>query len=283
MAKDIFADRQVMLDPYYEFYHYCDEIPPTVDFHQHSFYEIFFFLSGNVNYSIEGKIYRLRPGDILLTNNLDIHRPEISPGKPYERFVIWISDSFFDKIHLCGDDLRTCFSDAASKDYRLIRPDDANLLRLQKLCSQIEQALGDDSLGSRTIAASCLLRFLVYLSRCCEKPSVFMEDITENQAVNQALAYINENISRDLTLDELADYLFISKFHLCKQFKHFTGMSVYQYIMKKRLIISLNMLRRGVPVTNAYLECGFNDYSNYLKAFKREFGKNPKEFMKKGP
>ena len=57
-------------------------------------------------------------------------------------------------------------------------------------------------------------------------------------------------------------------------------MSVYQYIMKKRLIISLNMLRRGVPVTNACLECGFNDYSNYLKAFKREFGKNPKEFLK---
>ena len=54
----------------------------------------------------------------------------------------------------------------------------------------------------------------------------------------------------------------------------------YQYIMKKRLTVARNMLTLGTPVTTACIECGFNDYSNFLKAFKREFGCNPSNFIK---
>ena len=82
----------------FEFYHYLDSVPPKVEFHQHPFYELFFFLDGNVNYTIEGKTYKLRPGDILLTNSLDIHRPEIFPGKPYERIIVWLEDRFFEQL-----------------------------------------------------------------------------------------------------------------------------------------------------------------------------------------
>lgn len=269
-----------MLDPYWEFYHYYDEVPPQVEFHQHPFYEIFFFLSGDVNYNIEGKIYKLRPGDILLTNNLDIHRPEITPGKPYERIVIWLADTYFDNLRICGDDLSACFIDAAQRDYRLIRPDHSSLIRLKTLCEHISEAQHSSQLGSYALASAYLLQFLVQLSRCYyETPSSAMNDVTENAKINQLLSYINENITADLTLDDLAGQLYISKYYLSKIFKQFTGMSTYQYIMKKRLTLSRNMLRSGVPVTTACMDCGFNDYSNYLKAFKREFGHNPSEYM----
>ena len=58
------------------------------------FMKFFFFLSGDVDYIIEGKTYALRPGDILLTSCSDIHRPDIRPGKPYERIVIWLEENF---------------------------------------------------------------------------------------------------------------------------------------------------------------------------------------------
>ena len=77
----------------------------NVEFHEHPFYEIFFFLSGNVNYIIEGRTYQLRPGDILRTSSRDIHRPVITPGKPYERYVIWMEDDFFARFQDWGDDL----------------------------------------------------------------------------------------------------------------------------------------------------------------------------------
>ena len=95
MYKEEFNPSQIMKEKYFEFHHTYTEEPLTVEFHQHPFYEIFFFLSGNVNYIIEGRTYNLRPGDILLTGSLDIHRPDIHPGKPYERIVIWLADDLF--------------------------------------------------------------------------------------------------------------------------------------------------------------------------------------------
>lgn len=88
--RDIFTLRQTMNRRGFEFYHYLDLDPPTAAVHRHDFYEVFFFVSGTATYTVEGRSCQLRPGDILLTNTRGIHRPETTPGKPYERYVPWI-------------------------------------------------------------------------------------------------------------------------------------------------------------------------------------------------
>lgn len=105
-----------------------------------------------------------------------------------------------------------------------------------------------------------------------------MEDISESGLINGIIRYLNEHITEELCLDAIASHFFTSKFHLSKSFRKYTGISIYQYIMKKRLTIARDLLRSGIPVTTACLECGFGDYSNFLKAFKREYDKNPKEY-----
>ena len=283
MYKEAFNPSQIMTERYFEFHHNYDELPPFVEFHQHPFYEIFFFLSGNVNYIIEGKNYKLRPGDVLLTSSSDIHRPDIHPGKPYERIVIWLSDDFFRHLQdFYGEDLTSCFTDAALKDYRLIRPDSQNMIHLKQLCNQISKAKHSKETGSKALASAYLTEFLVYVSRAYyDTPASIKYDVTENEKINQVLLYINENLTEDLSLDHLASRFYISKYYLSRQFRQFTGFSLYQYIMKKRLILSRNMLRNGSPVMDACFQCGFGDYSNYLKAFKREFGKNPSKYCKR--
>ena len=271
-----------MTERYYEFHHSYNETPPTVEFHQHPFYEIFFFISGNVNYIIEGRSYKLRPGDILLTSNADIHRPEVRPGRPYERIVIWLADDFFDHLkRFSGEDFTACFTDAALKDYRLIRPDDGTLIRLRQLCEQMSDAKFSKKLGSAALTQAYLIEFLVRVCRAYyDTPESVKNDITEDEKVNQVIGYINENLADSLSLDNLAGRFYISKFYLSRRFKQFTGLTIYQYIMKKRLITARNMLRAGNPVTGSCLQCGFNDYSNFLKAFKREFGENPSFYSK---
>lgn len=285
MYRETFNPIQTMTERYFEFHHTYNESPMFVEFHQHTFYEIFFFLSGNVNYIIEGKSYRLRPGDILLTSNSDIHRPEIYPGKPYERIVIWLADDFFGHLRdFYGEDLTTCFTDAASKDYRLIRPDSQNILHLKQICTQISKAKQSGEPGSRALASAYLTEFLVYVSYAYyDAPDSIKHDIIENEKINQIVLYINEHLSEDLSLDHLANQFYISKYYLSRQFKQFTGLSPYQYIMKKRLIMSRNMLRTGSGVMDVCMRCGFSDYSNFLKVFKREFGKNPSSYSNISP
>lgn len=281
MYREKFVTSQVMHERYYEFHHYYDEIPPEVDFHQHSFYEIFFFLSGDVNYIIEGRTYKLRPGDLLLTSSLDIHKPEVHPTKPYERIVIWLADDFFDILKdFYGEDFSSCFTDAAQKDYRLTRPDEHCITQLKQFCDQMSKTKKSDEIGSSALMASYLIQFLVHLSRSYyDTYDSIKEDVMENDKINRVVQYINDNLSDDLSLDKLAQNFYTSKYYLSKQFKQFTGLSIYQYIMKKRLIISRNLLRSGTPVMDACMQCGFNDYSNFLKAFKREFGRNPSTYV----
>ena len=136
MYIEEFTHRQIMAERFYEYHHYRNDSPITVDFHEHAFYEIYIFISGNVNYIIEGRTYDLRPGDVLLTNNSDIHRPEILPSQyPYERIVIWLNNAFFNGLLDIGEDLTACFKDAANRDYRLFRPNASQLLKIQDTCS----------------------------------------------------------------------------------------------------------------------------------------------------
>ena len=57
-----FTQRQHMLRPGYEIFRYCDSELGEVSLHHHDFYEIYLFLNGSVEYSIESRIYRLPHG-----------------------------------------------------------------------------------------------------------------------------------------------------------------------------------------------------------------------------
>lgn len=180
-----------------------------------------------------------------------------------------------------GEDLTACFTDAAVNDYRLIRPDNQHIVQLKKLCSRISEARQSKEIGSYALASAYLTELLVQISRAYyDTPESIRHDVVENEKINEILVYINENLTEDLSLEHLAAAHYTSKYYLSRQFKQFTGLSLYQYIMKKRLTVSRNMLRNGSSVLDACFQCGFGDYSNYLKAFKREFGKTPSKYLK---
>ena len=87
-----FTVRQQMLTNNYEIYRYRDSYPNNVALHHHDFYEVYLFLNGNVNYTIESRNYHLLPGDILLISPLELHQPRITLEKhPYERIVLWVN------------------------------------------------------------------------------------------------------------------------------------------------------------------------------------------------
>lgn len=279
LHKDEFSIRQTMLRPDFECYHYLDPIPPKVELHDHDFYEVVFFISGNVIYHVEERSYLLRPGDILLTGMHDIHRSEVLPGKPYERYVIWMSPDFLLKTKEYGSDLTDCFKDANLKNYNLIRPEGRSVAHLKNILDKIIDCRQSSEFGSTTLEFVYLCEFVVFLNRAYfSTPGIIAENVTENEKINEVVAYINNNLADDLTLDKLADHCYVSKSYLSHQFKTHTGLTLYQYIIKKRLTVARSMLCEGIPVIETCMRCGFNDYSNFYKAFKKEFGKSPKEF-----
>ena len=80
------------LNEQFRLFHLKDQTRKEFSYHYHDFHKVVIFISGKAAYHIEGKAYQLKPWDILLVNRHAIHRPEIDPSVPYERFILWIQN-----------------------------------------------------------------------------------------------------------------------------------------------------------------------------------------------
>lgn len=270
-----------MLSGKYEVFHYRDARLDDVAVHHHDFYEVYFFLSGNVDYTIEGRNYQLLPGDLLLIGPMELHQPHITQERqPYERIVLWMRRGYLESLSTDRASLSRCFDTS--------RADHKNLLRLrqtqrQEIAALMEKLLVEsdsDAYASELMADATLVALLVEINRIAARSLESHETRDKSSAViGEVLSYINDHYHEDLSLDALAARFFISKYHLSHEFNRLVGTSVYRYIIQKRLVIARQMLSNGLAPTDVYQHCGFGDYANFYRAFKSEYHISPKEYL----
>lgn len=275
-----FNTRQHMLVQSYEIYRYSDAHLDGVALHHHDFFEVYLFINGNVDYTIESHNFRLQSGDLLLINPTELHQPRITQEKqPYERMVLWLNKSFVEQFCSKRTDLTRCFDNTA--------PGYTNLLRLAP--HQFEQVLGlmealveenhGETFGNDIAGFGLLLQLMVEVNRMALDAPQNHEIVDKSSGLMvQVLKHINEHYDEDISLDSLADQFFVSKYHLSHEFKRLVGTSVYSYIIKRRLTVAKQLLIDGMSPTSVYQHCGFGDYANFYRAFKAEYNINPKKY-----
>ncbi|MGE5558028.1 MAG: AraC family transcriptional regulator [Bacillota bacterium] len=275
-----FTDRQHMLSPDFEFFHYQDDPCMEVRYHNHNFYEIYFLLSGNVTYLIEGNAYKLKPGDILLINDTELHKPLIEPGRSYERIVIWINPVFLHEQSCPEMDLTAGFKSADCK--KVLRLEAENLSYLRHLMGKLEKASIYGGYGDNILRKIHLTEILVHLHKALlqNRDASTSYEIVFNERIRAMIQYINGNLGADLSLERLSALFYLSKYHLLREFKKNAGYTLHQYILEKRLIMAKSFLKEGANVTEACLRCGFKNYSNFIRAFKKKFGVPPGKYLK---
>ena len=275
-----FNTRQHMQRNTYEIFRYKDPYMKEVALHLHDFYEIYFFLDGNVQYNVESRSYQLKAGDVLLINPLELHQPIFGKEqRSYERIVLWINKSFLESLSPPENDLTACFDTTAPGHTNLLRPESA---MRQVLIYELEQLMLEtesQEYCSEYFAVSYLVQILIQLNRQSKQQNKEAEaKVASDSLVYLVLNYINTHYSEDLTLDFLANQFFISKYHLSREFGRLVGTSVHRYIVQKRLIMAKQMMQEGKPSSEVYQHCGFGDYSNFYRAFKAEYQITPREF-----
>ncbi|MEF9918472.1 MAG: AraC family ligand binding domain-containing protein, partial [Eubacterium sp.] len=163
-----FDTRQEMQTTDFEIFHSFNNKPIIVDYHHHDFCEILIFISGNVSYIVEGKTYYLRPGDIMMTNNKEIHRPVVNEGQSYERYVVWVHQNFFDRFLKSQNhpiDLSLCFDSSSKRHYNLLRPSPELLKKLTQLLESLIISPDDDGFGADILREIHMCEFLILLNR----------------------------------------------------------------------------------------------------------------------
>lgn len=255
----------------FRLFHIDDQTKKDFSYHYHDFHKIIVFISGKVTYHIEGKAYHLKPRDILLVSQGAIHKPEIDPSVPYERYIFWIRDD------LSCQELNTCFQKANDRSFNLVRADSALQERLKDLLPEIEQTLQNKHFGDTVLRNALFTQFMIYINRIFLRTSSSPDKkaYSSDTQVEQLLKYINRNLSENLSIDQLAERFFLSKYHMMRKFKNETGYTIHNYITSKRLLMARSLISQGIPVMKAALASGFRDYTTFVRAYKKQFGKAP--------
>ena len=97
----------------------------------------------------------------------------------------------------------------------------------------------------------------------------------EGELGARVIRYLNENITRDVSLDSLAKRFFVSKYYLCRAFKKHNGISVHGYINQKRVMYAKQLIESGETASGAAYKVGFGDYSAFYRAYVKLVGKAP--------
>lgn len=255
----------------FRLFHINDQTKKDFSYHYHDFHKIIVFISGKVTYHIEGKAYHLKPRDILLVSQGAIHKPEIDPSVPYERYIFWIRDD------LSCQELNTCFQKANDRSFNLVRADSSLQERLKDLLPEIEQTLQNKHFGDTVLRDALFTQFMIYINRIFLRTSSSPDKKTysSDTQVEQLLKYINRNLSENLSIDQLANRFFFSKYHMMRKFKNETGYTIHNYITSKRLLMARSLISQGMPVMKAAQASGFHDYTTFVRAYKKQFGKAP--------
>lgn len=281
MEADLSADsKRGYLKGDFALFHLSDMKNIQFEYHYHDFNKIIIFISGNVTYLIEGNAYRLRPWDILFVSSSELHKPVIDPSVMYDRIVIWLNPGFLSS-HSRDCDLFTCFNLTCGKG-NLLRLDGKALEYTRTLCTSLEEACKSMEFGSVVLKNAILLQLMIVLTRELIKDSGNDEikDINSDKYIKDILDYIYANLKDDLTIDSLAARFYMSRYHLMHKFKQLTGYSVHSYILKKRLIKADALIKSGIAAMQACEQCGFNDYSNFVRSYKKLFGSSPRNRLK---
>ncbi len=252
----------------FRLFHLKDSYGGEMQLHYHDFYKIIVFYGGNVTYMIEGRSYVLEPGDIVLVNRFDIHKPTIDNAVPYERTVLYISGQCLEGSRRENYDSMLCFSQAAEKKSYVLRVKAFADTEAGRLLARMEA--GKKRYGWEREMALLFELFLLAVNRLC------LEEETEkrsrpgaiyNPKVMDLLAYLREHLFEEIPIDGLAETFYISKYHMMRLFKQETGYTIHRYVTEKRIAAAKEKLLNGLSAAKVSEECGFQDYSTFLRAF----------------
>ena len=240
--------------------------------HTHDYYELYCFLSGDAVFSIEGNVYPLNPGDILIMNKAETHNIIHQSNAAYSRMCahFWCSNN-------CDSEFKTLLTPFVNRPLGHYNRYPAHMFQNNQQIHYLEEICNTTDNVKKQVYLMTLLQEL------CDYFPIIQETVIPNSSdnLNRITHYINTHLSEPLHIENICAQFYISKSQLQRNFNSNLGITIGDYIMTKRLLRAQSLIRKGYKPTELYLECGFQNYSGFFRAYKNFFGYSPSQEHKK--
>lgn len=254
--------------------------------HHHTELEISLVLAGSCEWQIRGRSSLCARGDIVLIGSDEEHYiTGIGSDEAltllnlhFEPQFIWAGgENFFDSRYL-----RIFLHHEGDFD-NCIKAEDETAKKISALMKQMYSECRQAREGYVLIVKAELLLILALLGR--KYADIISAAAPSSGAhlkqLDEALNYINANLTAELTLEDIARRAGMSRSYFSTMFKTLNGVSVWEYITSKRIALARKLIREGgSSITEISGMCGFGSIANFNRSFKLICGCTPSEYRK---
>ena len=189
--------------------------PENFAMHAHFQAELFYFISGDAVYHVEGTEYELQPGDILLMRPAEAHYIELRSQEAYKRIVISFDAELFASLDPKDQLMRPYFNRDSGK-HNLYRKSDFQDCDPDSLFRLLY-----DQRDSRSGSIAALMLLLTAIGRVFDAAPP--KHAQANTLESRMLRYINAHLGENISLEKMAQYYFISRAQLCRFFNAYSS------------------------------------------------------------
>lgn len=228
---------------------------------------IVFTLSGEGQLTYKDQSYTVKKGQCFFINCMEYHHYEVTGDSTWE--FLW--------LHFNGGNALGYFEEFSRNGFKIIQINQPQLFEdtLYRLID-IHQ---NKSATTDIVSSQCihtLLTELIVQNTTGNLPSLLLPGY-----IKAVMKYIDLHFSEDLTLDFLAEYQNINKFHLSHEFKKYTGLTLKEYIITARLSHAKDLLKYTEKTVQEISEqCGIYHTSHFINLFKAREGCTPYVYRK---
>lgn len=241
--------------------------------HAHFDYEIYYLLSGEVQYFIKSSAFVLKAGDLVVIPKNIIHKTVYSINQNYERILINFTEDILhpEDLYLVSNLTPMHISFASDLKHKI-----------QDIFLKIEDEFNNNNYGKEALLKSQMTQLLVFINRYQESFRSQRTNVNQStKIINQCAKYISENCHNDINLAHIAKIAAMSESYFSREFKRNTGFGFNEYLVMNRLLSAQKLLcTTSLPITEVATKCGFNDSNYFASVFKKQYGITPYKYRK---
>lgn len=251
-------------------------------FHAGKYYMILYLVQGSGYFAVEEQMRLLGTEDILLLKPGE--QTKMHPGSGgYRRRILELRVRPEYLRELSGEGIRLD-EGFAFVPYRVsvVHADSREAMLIKSLATELSEEKGQEACYGEALYEKNLLSMLLILTlrACVGADRVHKSRNRRHIRMDDIFVYIREHLTEDLTLADLEREFFVSRYHICREFKLLTGQTPHAYIVKARLDLCRKYLEQGKPASEVYRLGGFGGYNHFFRAFKKEYGMTPMQYYK---
>jgi len=246
--------------------------------HVHDFYEVILCLKGEMLCQVEDKQYEMREGDLISVYPGEMHQMQVQEKSICEFYMLHVNLDLTRQFEMISPDIRMRYNE--KRQHILVHTHGMRYAQMEEIFKKICQEEKEQGFGWETLMYAYEVEIITNVARIDKEGTSAYGKPVQSSTVDQMIRYINEHLSNELTVSEIADTFYISESYVSQLFHRHLGVSPHRFIMKKRMVKARRLLLDGENIQQILPIVGYQDYSAFLRAFKLEYGMTPGRYKK---